>query len=91
VEGHPSLELSTPRNLTLTCFHHQDGDAATEELLKAVNATGDAYLSHTRLGDGDGGDRFVIRVSIGQSRIEREHVDRAFELIAREADRLSRR
>ena len=51
-----------------------------------MNATGDASATRdwatatVATGSSSG--------SIGQSRIEREHVDRAFELIAREADPL---
>jgi aromatic-L-amino-acid/L-tryptophan decarboxylase len=45
-----------------------------------VNATGEVFLSHTRLRD-----RFTIRVAIGNLRTERRHVDRAWELLRREA------
>ena len=41
-----------------------------------VNATGEAFLSHTRLGG-----RYAIRLSIGNPRTERRHVERAWELI----------
>lgn len=53
------FELVLPRSLTLVCFALRDADR-TEELMHAVNASGVAYLTHTRL---DG--RFVIRASIG--------------------------
>ena len=89
VVGHPLLEISTPRNLTLLCFHHVDGDAATKRMFDAVNESGKAYLSHTKLEMPDGVERFVIRMSIGQSRVERSHIEHAFELIAREAERVS--
>ena len=59
-------------------------DAANERLIAAVNATGDVFLSHTRLGD-----RFAIRLAIGNLRTERRHVARAWELLRREAARLA--
>jgi aromatic-L-amino-acid decarboxylase len=90
IADHPNLALTTPRNLTLVCFHHVDGDAATKAVFDAVNQTGEAHLSHTRLATRDGSDRFVIRVSIGQSRVEKAHVDAVFGLIAREAERLAK-
>ena len=40
-------------------------DAANERLMAAVNATGEVFLSHTRLHD-----RFTIRVAIGNLRTE---------------------
>jgi aromatic-L-amino-acid decarboxylase len=55
-------------------------DAANERLMAAVNATGEVFLSHTRLHD-----RFAIRVAIGNLRTEARHVDRAWELLRREA------
>ena len=55
-------------------------DAANERLMAAVNATGEVFLSHTRLHD-----RFTIRVAIGNLRTEGRHVDRAWELLRREA------
>jgi aromatic-L-amino-acid decarboxylase len=55
-------------------------DAANERLMAAVNATGEVFLSHTRLRD-----RFAIRVAIGNLRTEARHVDRAWELLQREA------
>ena len=55
-------------------------DAANERLMAAVNATGEVFLSHTRLHD-----RFAIRVSIGNLRTEGRHVDRAWDLLRREA------
>ena len=51
-------------------------DRANAAIMDAVNRTGDVFLSHTRL---DG--RFTIRVSIGNLRTERRHVERAWELL----------
>jgi aromatic-L-amino-acid decarboxylase len=41
-----------------------------------VNATGDVFLSHTRL---DG--RFVLRLAVGHIRTTERHVARAWELL----------
>ena len=51
-------------------------DALNERLLEAVNATGDVFLSHTRLRG-----RFAIRLAIGHVRTEERHVRRAWELL----------
>jgi aromatic-L-amino-acid decarboxylase len=60
-------------------------DGANERLLAAVNATGEVFLSHARLGD-----RFSIRVSIGNIRTTPRHVARAWDLLRREAASLDR-
>ena len=51
-------------------------DALNERLIEAVNATGEVFLSHTRL---DG--RFTIRLAVGHVRTEERHVRRAWELL----------
>ncbi len=55
-------------------------NAANERLMAAVNATGEVFLSHTKLRG-----RFTIRVAIGGLRTERRHVARAWELLRLEA------
>ncbi|MCY4662864.1 MAG: pyridoxal-dependent decarboxylase [Acidobacteria bacterium] len=50
-------------------------DALNERLLEAVNATGEVFLSHTRLRG-----RFAIRLAVGHVRTEERHVRRAWEL-----------
>ena len=51
-------------------------DALNERLLEAVNATGEVFLSHTRLNG-----RFAIRLAVGHVRTEERHVRRAWELL----------
>ncbi len=55
-------------------------DAANERLMAAVNATGEVFLSHTRLRG-----RFAIRVAIGSIRTEERHVARAWALLREQA------
>ena len=58
-------------------------DERNTAVLDAVNRTGEVFLSHTRLGD-----RFTIRVAIGNIRTDQRHVSRAWALLRREAQRL---
>ena len=83
VVAHDDFELVVPRTLNLVCFAHRRGDAFTEALMAAVNATGQLYLSHTRLGD-----RYTIRCSIGGRDQEQRHVDVAWNLIVQKAKQL---
>jgi aromatic-L-amino-acid decarboxylase len=76
IEADPRFVLAAPTHLNLVCFRHRDGDAATEALHHALNATGRVYLTHTRLAD-----RYVIRASIGAWTTEQRHVDALWRLV----------
>ena len=83
IAADPRFELCAPVPLNLVCFRLRAGDQATEQVRDALNASGRMYLSHTTL---DG--RTVLRMAIGGTYTERRHVERAFELICRETERL---
>jgi aromatic-L-amino-acid decarboxylase len=55
-------EVCAPRPFSLVCFRRDGTDEENEALLERVNATGEVFLSHTRL---DG--RFVLRLAIGNA------------------------
>jgi aromatic-L-amino-acid decarboxylase len=69
VEADERFELAAPPRLGLVCLRHVGGDDVNQALLDAVNASGEQYLTHTRLDD-----RLVLRVSIGQTHTEERHV-----------------
>ena len=76
IETSQDWELMAPVPFALVCFRYapNDVDPSTLDLLNEtimheVNATGEAFLSHTKL---DG--RFTLRVSIGNIRTEERHV-----------------
>jgi aromatic-L-amino-acid decarboxylase len=87
VQEHPGFEPAAPSPVSLVCFRlaapGADGevlDARNEALLGAVNRTGEAFLTHTRLGG-----RYTLRLSIGQEMTGEDDVRAAWELIRREA------
>ena len=80
VDAHPRLVLSVEPPLNLVCFRHAGGDAHTQRLLDALNATGEVFLTHTRL---DGA--LTIRVSVGTTQTRQEHVARLQDLVAANA------
>ena len=61
-----------------------DEDALNAALLEAVNASGEVYLSHTRLAE-----RTVLRVAVGNIHTEERHLRRAWDLLRGEARRLA--
>jgi aromatic-L-amino-acid decarboxylase len=76
VEAERDWELAAPVPLNLVCFRHQGGDAVNQRVMDAVNASGEAYLTHTKL---DG--KLTLRLCVGQARTEERHVERAWELL----------
>jgi aromatic-L-amino-acid/L-tryptophan decarboxylase len=80
------FQLAAPAPLNLVCFRHRGGDAINRELMERLNASGDLYLTHTKL---DG--RFTLRLSVGQTHTEWRHVERAWERIREEATSLEQR
>ncbi len=84
VEADDRFALAAPPRLGLVCLRHVDGDVATQALLDAVNASGEQYLTHTRLDD-----RLVLRVSIGQTHTEERHVRALWDHVMSLADDLA--
>ena len=80
VDEHERLEMIAPVPFSLVCFRHADGDEATARLAKAINDSGHSFVSPSVI---DG--RSFIRVSIGQTWTRQSHVDRLWDLIARES------
>ena len=80
IEEDDRFQLAAPAPLNLVCFRHVDGDEFNERLLEKLNHGGEMYLSHTRLDD-----RYTLRMSIGQSRVERSNIERAWSNIRRVA------
>ena len=76
VEEAPGWELVAPVPFSLVCFRREGSDEANEGLLERVNASGEAYLSHTVL---DG--RYVLRLAVGHHRTTEDDVRRVWELL----------
>ena len=59
-------------------------DAINEQLMHDLNATGAAFLSHTKLHD-----KFTLRLSIGNINTTEAHVRRVWELLHEHLTRLT--
>jgi len=84
VDESENWELMAPVPFALVCFracpkNAGDLDLLNERLMTAVNATGEAYLSHTKLNG-----QFTLRLSVGSSRVEERHIVKVWELLNRQ-------
>ncbi len=80
VSAEPGWEICAPYPFSLVCFRRDGSDEDNEALLERVNATGEVFLSHTRLGG-----RFVLRLAIGSARTTEDDVRLAWDVLRREA------
>ena len=80
VNGEPGWEVVAPRHFSLVCFRREASDEDNERLLDRVNGSGEVFLSHTRLGD-----RFVLRLAVGNFRTTEDDVRLAWDVLRREA------
>jgi aromatic-L-amino-acid/L-tryptophan decarboxylase len=76
VETEPGWEVVAPYPFGVVCFRREGSDVENEALMERVNATGEVYLSHTKLDD-----RFVLRLAVGNARTTEADVARAWELL----------
>lgn len=81
VEASPDFEMLAPVPFALVCFRAcpsgvEDLDLLNERIMSEINASGEAYLSHTKLNG-----RFTIRLSVGSVRVEERHLDKVWNLL----------
>jgi aromatic-L-amino-acid decarboxylase len=84
IEASPDFEMMAPTPVNLVCFRYHPGDLHQEDVLNDMNAelverlnqTGKVYLTHTKLLGA-----YTIRLVVGQTMVERRHVEEAWSLI----------
>ena len=77
------FELAAPAQLNLVCFRLRAGDQANQLLMDRLNSSGDLYLTHTKL---DG--KVTLRLCVGQTNTQAQHVERAWQRIQQETEKL---
>lgn len=87
IDASTTFERMAPVPFSVVCFRARAGsndsraaDRLNERLLDAVNATGEIFLSHTRLDE-----QFVLRLAIGNLHTTEAHVSRAWALLQEKA------
>lgn len=81
VRAEPGWEVLAPVPMSVVCFRHRPAGVTDEAalqrhnaaILDRVNAGGKVFLSHTKLGE-----RYVLRVAIGNLRTQERHVAEAW-------------
>ncbi|GAC1572892.1 MAG: pyridoxal-dependent decarboxylase [Candidatus Elarobacter sp.] len=89
IAAEPGWEILAPHPLSVVCFRYAPDpcanpariDANNTAIMDAVNATGEVYLSATRLHG-----NVALRIAIGNDRTTREDVARAWTLLKRESE-----
>jgi aromatic-L-amino-acid/L-tryptophan decarboxylase len=89
IAAEPAWEVLAPTNFSVVVFRYRPHSAAGEEqldrlnmqVLQQVNASGEVFLSHTRVRG-----RYALRLAIGNFHTTTEHVQRAWQLARDAAD-----
>ncbi|HNS99661.1 MAG TPA: pyridoxal-dependent decarboxylase, partial [Polyangiaceae bacterium] len=85
IDDTPGWERLAPTPLSTVCFRHvppslKDADAHNQAIVNKVNASGEVFVSSTKLRGS-----FAIRLAIGNASTRRQHVQRAWELLQKAA------
>jgi aromatic-L-amino-acid decarboxylase len=90
VAGAPDWEVLAPHPLSVVCFRYAPADRDAEslealnaKLLDAVNATGELFISHTKIAG-----TYALRLAIGNVRTKRSDVELAWRVLRDEAAKL---
>ena len=91
VEESKDFELMADVPFALVCFRAcpkgvEDLDALNEKIMNEINASGEAYLSHTKLNG-----KFTLRLSVGSIRVEERHLRKVWDLLNKYLEEISRK
>jgi len=81
VDDSEDFETLAPVPFALVCFRAcpknvDDLDNLNEKIMNEINASGEAYLSHTKLTG-----KFTLRLSVGSIRVEERHLQKVWNLL----------
>lgn len=81
VEENENWEILAPVPFALVCFRAcpkgvADLNDLNENIMNDINASGDAYLSHTKLNG-----KYTLRLSVGSIRVERRHLTKVWKIL----------
>ncbi len=90
VEMSENFEIMSETTFALVCFRAcpkniDNLDAFNEKIMNEINASGEAYLSHTKLNG-----KFTLRLSVGSIRVEERHLKKVWDLLNKTCDKIMR-
>jgi len=77
VRDEPGWTLEAPRPFSIVCFRRDGSDEENEALLARANATGELFISHTKLNG-----RYVLRLAIGNAGTTEDDVRHAWKVLS---------
>lgn len=91
IRQHPDFEVVAPTLVNLVCFRYRpvgikdqrELENLNRHLKEELNASGRMYLTHTKLND-----NYTLRIVIGQTYVEEEHVQASWEFIQETAEKI---
>ncbi|MGB5012909.1 MAG: pyridoxal-dependent decarboxylase [Pyrinomonadaceae bacterium] len=89
VEESGKWELLAPVPFALVCFRAcpdsvEDLNALNEKIMNDINASGEAYLSHTKLNG-----KYTLRLSVGSIRVEERHLTKVWNILNERLEKLA--
>lgn len=85
IQADENFELPVLPPLNLVCFRHKGGDEVNRQLMDRLNQSGKLYLTHTKMQD-----KFTLRLCVGQTHTQRDHVVKAWDMIRKIAGEICR-
>jgi aromatic-L-amino-acid decarboxylase len=83
VEESANFQMLAPVPFALICFRaapegmsEEEIERLNEKIMNEINASGEAYLSHTKLNG-----KFTLRLSVGSIRVEERHLRKVWDLL----------
>lgn len=97
VDDSPDFQMLAPVPFALVCFRahpvarqwisvevmENSLNTLNEKLMNEINASGEAYLSHTKLNG-----KFALRLSVGSIRVEERHLRKVWDLLNEKVNKL---
>ncbi|MDW3209566.1 MAG: pyridoxal-dependent decarboxylase [Reichenbachiella sp.] len=90
VNEHPNFEIVIEPKLNVVCFRmitteqaEKQLDQLNANLVAAINGSGEAYLTHTKVKG-----KYALRMVIGQTYVQRNHIEESWQLIQTKANAL---
>jgi aromatic-L-amino-acid/L-tryptophan decarboxylase len=83
IDDSENFEMLAPVPFALVCFRaapkglsEQETNELNEKIMNDINASGAAYLSHTKLNG-----KYTLRMSIGSIHVEEKHIEKVWNLL----------